>query len=126
MVKLDENPTTGYIWQSIPEDFSSSSIGKVLKFRNESFISRSPEEIEKNGVGGTKVLEYHVTGSGAGNLILYNARTWELEIKMMNGEELSSLRGKVIPVFSAPPGTSYSQIIRASLLCIVSLSLFVF
>ena len=79
-------------------------------------------------MGGTKTLEYDVMAPGAGKLILYNARTWELELKMMNGEELASLRGKVIPVFSSPtgPSQSYSQITRASLLFIGSLSLFLY
>ena len=73
-VLLDENPTTGYQWQTVSEEFTQTSIGKVLRYRNESYTPRTDEEVQLAGMGGTLAIEYDVIASGGGNLILYNAR----------------------------------------------------
>ena len=73
-VLLDDNPTTGYQWQTVSEEFTQTSIGKVLRYRNESYTPRTAEEVQLAGMGGTLAIEYDVIASGGGNLILYNAR----------------------------------------------------
>ena len=73
-VLLDENPTTGYQWQTVPEEFTQTSISKILRYRNESYTPRTEEQVQQDGMGGTLAIEYDVIDSGAGNLVFYNAR----------------------------------------------------
>ena len=40
-VLLDSNPTTGYQWQTVPEEFTQTSISKILRYRNESYTPRT-------------------------------------------------------------------------------------
>ena len=73
-VLLDENPTTGYQWQTVTDEFTKTSISKILRYKNESYTPRTEEQVQQDGMGGTLAIEYDVIASGAGNLIFYNAR----------------------------------------------------
>lgn len=68
-VRLDENPTTGYRWQSLAQS-------GVLNLVDDEFVPVGDGGI---GAGGTRTLEYEAIAAGRGSLKLGLTRAWEPE-----------------------------------------------
>ncbi|MDD4957495.1 MAG: protease inhibitor I42 family protein [Candidatus Omnitrophica bacterium] len=69
-VKLDSNPTTGYLWEGVIGD------GRTLKFVKEEY-NRS--ETDRVGVGGEQVFVYKAIGPGPTNIRFSMLRPWEVD-----------------------------------------------
>lgn len=68
-VRLDENPTTGYIWEV------ETLTAGVLELEREEFV-QEPTDPEVVGRGGTKVFVFKTRDSGTGELALRHHRPW--------------------------------------------------
>ena len=66
-IQLDENPTTGYRWQSPAES-------SLLKLVDDDYAPTADGGV---GGGGTRTLVYEALAPGKGSLKLALARAWE-------------------------------------------------
>lgn len=68
VVRLDENPTSGYRWSVERIDAT------VLAAAGDEF---EPDAGGRLGGGGTRILRFTVVGTGRGEMALRRSRSWE-------------------------------------------------
>lgn len=68
IVRVPENPTTGYHWRAVPSDPA------LLELQSDQFM---PPASEAPGSGGVRTLQYLARGAGNASVTLELARPWE-------------------------------------------------
>lgn len=68
-VSLDENGTTGYLWNYKIGDES------IVKLEKSEFTSSAPKGVA--GAGGTRIFTFRAVASGKTTIVLNYARSWE-------------------------------------------------
>jgi inhibitor of cysteine peptidase len=68
VVRVPENPTTGYQWRAEPADSG------VLELQSDQFM---PPASQAPGGGGVRTLQYLARGAGNTSVTLQLARSWE-------------------------------------------------
>ena len=78
-VDLDENPTTGYSWQTV-------SIPSLLELKDSDYVPDAPQRC---GSGGRKTFHFVVARPGSGTLRMEYRRPWEKEVEPARVYEVS-------------------------------------
>ena len=104
-VVLDENPTTGLIWNVSLSDLAAHNLTNVLTIKNSSFVS---DNASVAGAGGKRTLQFNVVPMNHlhSNLTLYNAMPSDLASANAN---LSSFTSKTIPIHAIPATMTMSM-----------------
>jgi hypothetical protein len=50
------------------------------------------------GVGGVRQMVFQVIGEGSGNIDFVFGRPWEIQPKIVSGEDISSYVQKIVPI----------------------------
>ena len=104
-VVLDENPTTGLIWNVSLSDLAANNLTNVITIKNSSFVSNNASVA---GASGKRTLQFNVLPMNHlhSNLTLFNAKPSDLAAANAN---LSSFTSKTIPIHAIPATMTMSM-----------------